>query len=139
MNEPPAPNQPVPALGVTRPDEVGSRRRVVRHARRTAVFIAGWAVVLAGVSMLILPGPGLLVVVAGLSILAVEFAWARRMRDQAKERLELATKGIRSRVRRPSKPPAPDQSSTDKRNANQGAGRSKDLNSFVVPPTEERL
>ena len=39
-----------------------------------------------GIAMLALPGPGLLVIVAGLSILGAEFAWAARLRDQAKDR-----------------------------------------------------
>lgn len=56
------------------------------HARRTAVFVAGMAVTVAGIVMLVLPGPGLLVIIGGLSILAMEFAWAARLRDRAKER-----------------------------------------------------
>ena len=76
------------------------RHAVLRHTRRTAVFVAGWAVVAAGVAMLVLPGPGLLVVIAGLSILAVEFAWARRLRDRANERAKGAANAIRRRARR---------------------------------------
>jgi hypothetical protein len=34
--------------------------------------------------MLITPGPGLLVIVAGLSVLAAEFVWARRLLDKIK-------------------------------------------------------
>ena len=34
--------------------------------------------------MLITPGPGLLVIVAGLSLLAAEFVWARRLLDKIK-------------------------------------------------------
>ena len=43
------------------------------------VFVAGVAVLLAGPAMLALPGPGVLVIILGLVILATEFAWAERV------------------------------------------------------------
>ncbi len=45
---------------------------------RLAVAVAGLSVVLLGIVLLALPGPGLLVILAGLAILATEFHWARR-------------------------------------------------------------
>jgi len=36
-------------------------------------------VVVAGIAMLVLPGPGWLAIIAGLAILATEFFWAQRM------------------------------------------------------------
>ena len=77
-----------------------ARHRLWHHTRRTAVFVVGTAVALAGVAMLVLPGPGLLLIVAGLSILAVEFAWAARWRDQAKERAAAATRAVSGSARR---------------------------------------
>jgi tellurite resistance protein TerC len=50
----------------------------VRQARRIVVLVLGSSVVLVGVAMLVLPGPGLLVIPLGLAILAAEFQWARR-------------------------------------------------------------
>lgn len=50
----------------------------LRQARRIAVLVAGSTVVLLGVVMIVLPGPASLVIPAGLSILALEFVWARR-------------------------------------------------------------
>lgn len=41
--------------------------------------------------MLVLPGPGILVVVIGLAILAREFAWAERTLDKTKSRATDAT------------------------------------------------
>lgn len=52
----------------------------LRHARRVMIFVVGMTVVLLGVVLLLTPGPGTLVILGGLSILAVEFAWARRWR-----------------------------------------------------------
>jgi len=48
-----------------------------RSAKRIAVFVVGATVVLIGTVLLVLPGPGLLVIFLGLSILAGEFLWAR--------------------------------------------------------------
>ena len=46
---------------------------------RVAVTVAGPLLVLAGVAMLVLPGPGLVVIAAGLALLALEYEWARRV------------------------------------------------------------
>ena len=46
--------------------------------------LIGGTVVLTGVAMLVLPGPGLPIVAAGLAILATEFLWARRAWRKAK-------------------------------------------------------
>ena len=89
-------SDPAKGPAVPRP----ARHRVWHHTRRTAIFLVGTAVALAGVAMLVLPGPGLLLVVAGLSILAVEFAWAARWRDRAKERTTAATRAVSSSARR---------------------------------------
>jgi tellurite resistance protein TerC len=50
----------------------------VRQARRIVVLTVGSTVLLIGVAMLVLPGPGIFVTWGGLAILAIEFVWARR-------------------------------------------------------------
>ena len=55
--------------------------------RRLLVTAGGGLLLLAGAAMLVLPGPGLLVIAAGLGLLATEFVWARRMLDGVKARL----------------------------------------------------
>lgn len=50
----------------------------LRHARRIVVTAVGATVLLVGVALLVLPGPGLLVIAAGLATLSTEFVWARR-------------------------------------------------------------
>lgn len=62
-----------------------------RSARKVAVLIVGVAVVLAGVALLALPGPGMVVIIVGLVILATEFSWAQRWLDYAVERAAGAT------------------------------------------------
>jgi uncharacterized protein (TIGR02611 family) len=54
---------------------------VVRIARTAA----GGVLLIAGIAMLALPGPGWLTIAAGLAILATEFAWAKRLLDQLKD------------------------------------------------------
>jgi tellurite resistance protein TerC len=49
-----------------------------KTARRIAVAIIGGSVLFIGILMIVLPGPATLVIPAGLAILALEFAWARR-------------------------------------------------------------
>jgi tellurite resistance protein TerC len=49
-----------------------------RQARKAAILILGSSVLLIGVAMIVLPGPAIVVIPFGLTILAVEFAWAAR-------------------------------------------------------------
>jgi tellurite resistance protein TerC len=73
--------------------------------RRLLVTIGGGLLLAAGAAMLVLPGPGLLVIAAGLALLATEFVWARRTLDRVKARIpERVTRG-RSRRRRPREAP----------------------------------
>jgi tellurite resistance protein TerC len=52
----------------------------LRIAKRVVLIVVGFTLLVAGIVMSVplVPGPGLLVVVAALAILAVEFVWARR-------------------------------------------------------------
>jgi uncharacterized protein (TIGR02611 family) len=51
----------------------------LRHARRLVIAVVGMTVLLLGIALLVLPGPAFIVIPLGLAILAVEFAWARRL------------------------------------------------------------
>ena len=73
---------------------------IAGNAKRIAVFVAGMTVLLAGVAMLALPGPGLLVIVGGLAILATEFVWAERALDKAKSKAAQAGSAVKGRLRR---------------------------------------
>lgn len=70
------------------------------NAKRIAVFVVGSVVCLAGVAMLVLPGPGIVVILAGLAILATEFVWAERALDAAKEKAGQAGSAVKGRLRR---------------------------------------
>ncbi len=73
-------------------------RWVGRNSKRVAVAVVGFALLLAGLVMLVVPGPGLLVIIAGLMVLATEFAWAARSLDAARERAARAGKAVRRRA-----------------------------------------
>ena len=45
----------------------------------------GFTVIAIGVAMLVLPGPGLVVIGLGLLILSAEFVWAKRALDRMKD------------------------------------------------------
>jgi uncharacterized protein (TIGR02611 family) len=63
---------------------------VVRALRRTAVTVVGLGVVGLGIVLLPLPGPGFLVIVAGLAVLATEYVWARRALERSRARARQA-------------------------------------------------
>ncbi|MEQ8842302.1 MAG: PGPGW domain-containing protein [Acidimicrobiales bacterium] len=67
---------------------------IASNLRRLVIFLLGVTVLGAGVAMLVLPGPGLIVAILGLAILATEFAWAERTLDRAKERTKKVTDQI---------------------------------------------
>ena len=82
----------------------GIRERRQRHLERNRFLRIGFAffgfiVVLAGVAMLVLPGPGLLVIAVGLGILALEFAWAERLLERTVDRLEDAADHVKEAPR----------------------------------------
>jgi tellurite resistance protein TerC len=53
--------------------------RALRLVRRVVILVVGGTLLLIGLAMVLLPGPATLVIPIGLSILAVEFVWARRL------------------------------------------------------------
>lgn len=49
--------------------------------RKALVFSVGIVIVVVGIILMPLPGPGTLIVLGGLAILATEFAWAHPLKD----------------------------------------------------------
>jgi uncharacterized protein (TIGR02611 family) len=69
-------------------------KRLGRHAKRAIILVVGCGVVAAGVAMLALPGPGVVVIIVGLVILSQEFAWAQRWLDIVVEKTAGATSKV---------------------------------------------
>jgi len=75
-----------------------------RNARRLWILIAGTGLILLGIIISPLPGPGfILLAPVGMGILATEFAWARRIKQEIQRRaspLENATRHVADRTPR---------------------------------------
>ncbi len=72
--------------------ETGEREETVQEARaniavRVARMTLGFVVVILGVAMLVLPGPGILAIAGGLFILAKDVAWADRLLQHMRKKV----------------------------------------------------
>lgn len=75
------------------------RERRDRHKERSRAYrvgfaVAGFLVCVAGVVMLVTPGPGIPVIILGLAMLALEFAWAERWLERVLDRAEQAVEQV---------------------------------------------
>lgn len=75
---------------MTRPKPAAVLRFIFQSSKRIAVTVIGGVLVLGGIAMLVLPGPGLLVVVAGFAVLGTEYAWAAAALERTKRTAEAA-------------------------------------------------
>jgi uncharacterized protein (TIGR02611 family) len=83
-----------------------------RLAKRIVIGIVGGTVLALGIVMMITPGPGIPAIIAGLGILAIEFAWARIWLKKAKAKAQAVASSLTNRNGRGSAPPdapPPDQ------------------------------
>ena len=83
-----------------------------RSGKRIAITAVGFTVLVAGLVMMVAPGPGIAAIVLGLAILATEYVWAQRALHRAKQRGEQAAGFVRSKIRKPNATPpggTPDQ------------------------------
>ena len=55
--------------------------------RRVVVAVLGFVLLGIGAALLVLPGPGLVVIAAGIAVLSLEFEWAGRLVDWARAAL----------------------------------------------------
>ena len=73
MTEPDVPAPPPPRYA-----------RTPRLLRKVVILVVGGTITLLGVVLLFTPGPAVLVIPAGIAILATEFVWAKRLADRSK-------------------------------------------------------
>lgn len=73
---------------------------LLRSGRRAAVVGGGFGLLALGIALIPLPGPGLLVCIAGLALLAKEFVWAERLLHEAKARATQGADAARRLARR---------------------------------------
>ncbi|MEU2660708.1 TIGR02611 family protein [Streptomyces sp. NPDC007325] len=87
-------------LGSRAPEFIKSRRGL-HLSWQVGVFIVGLAVIVAGILMLVFPGPGWLVIFAGMAIWATEFVWAQIVLRWTKRKVtEAAQRALDPKVRR---------------------------------------
>ncbi|MGD9959480.1 PGPGW domain-containing protein [Nocardioides sp.] len=66
-------------------------------AKRIALEVLGWTLVIGGIAALVLPGPGLLALFAGLAVLSQQYEWAERRLEPVKARaFQTAADGVRT-------------------------------------------
>jgi uncharacterized protein (TIGR02611 family) len=72
---------------------------LIHHGKRVARITAGVVLLIAGLVLIVpgVPGPGLLVIFLGLSILAVDFVWAHRLKTKIQETTKNAYDKVRGR------------------------------------------
>ena len=80
----------------------------LRQAKRVIRVVVGFTLLIVGVLLLVLPGPGWVTIFFGLALLAAEFAWARRLLDRLKSTANQVKRSARSIVQRRS-PEQPQQ------------------------------
>jgi Ca2+-transporting ATPase len=71
----------------------GHNKMKLRWLRRIAVAIIGTTVLLIGLALIVLPGPAVVVIPLGLTILATEFVWAQTILKKAGSLLPRTTQG----------------------------------------------
>jgi uncharacterized protein (TIGR02611 family) len=87
-------------LGSKAPEFIKARR-VLHLSWQVLIFIIGLAVVVAGIIMLPLPGPGWVVIFGGMAIWATEFVWAQLVLRWTKRKVtEAAQRALDPQVRR---------------------------------------
>ncbi|MEU3851463.1 TIGR02611 family protein [Streptomyces sp. NPDC029554] len=92
--------EPHRGLGSRAPEFVKARR-LLHVSWQVGVFIVGLAVVVAGIIMLPLPGPGWVVIFGGMAIWATEFVWAQLVLRWTKRKVtEAAQRALDPKVRR---------------------------------------
>jgi uncharacterized protein (TIGR02611 family) len=66
---------------------------------RVGITLLGGAVILVGIVLLPLPGPGWLIIFAGIGLLGTEYAWAARLLNAVRSRVQAWTDWTRAQSR----------------------------------------
>ena len=69
---------------MSRESILGQWRRLPHPIRWIGVATVGCTLIVVGVILLVLPGPGLVLIALGVAVLATEFAWAERILHRMK-------------------------------------------------------
>ncbi len=61
--------------------------KTLKQLKRILIGIIGTTILIIGVAMLVLPGPAFIIIPLGLSILATEFIWAKKLTAKFKDKI----------------------------------------------------
>ena len=73
------------------------RKTMATHTRRVGLSAVGAVILVVGIVLLFIPGPGILVVLLGLSILAREYDWAEDLMHWARDRYRHVAERLKER------------------------------------------
>jgi uncharacterized protein (TIGR02611 family) len=82
-------------------------RRLPHPLRWIGAAIVGGTLIAVGVVLLVLPGPGLVLIALGVAVLATEFAWAERVLRRMKQTGSAAMAGAKRLTGRGTQQPEP--------------------------------
>lgn len=74
-----------------------SSRSMAEQVWRLAVTVLGIGIIVTGLVLMVLPGPGVVVTIVGLVVLAIEHFWAQDILIWARERSKRTTARLRAR------------------------------------------
>ena len=79
---------------------------LIHHTKRTLRITGGAVLLVAGLFFMIpgVPGPGFVLVILGLSILAVDFVWAHRLKTHLKDQADKVVAKIKGHSRKGTPP-----------------------------------
>ncbi|MBU2522723.1 MAG: PGPGW domain-containing protein [Nanoarchaeota archaeon] len=58
----------------------------INQIKKFIILVMGMTVLVIGMLLLFLPGPGMLIILLGIVIIAIEFVWARRLLKKINKR-----------------------------------------------------
>ncbi len=74
------------------------KNRALDLTYRVIVGIVGATIIVIGIILLPLPGPGWLIIFGGLFVLSTEFAWAERLLDYARDKVRAWTEWVKDQT-----------------------------------------
>lgn len=69
------------------------------QAKRIVRIVVGFTILLIGIALIVLPGPAFIVIPIGLSVLATEFIWARRLYKRFRDGASIIKNSILNKKR----------------------------------------
>ncbi|MBA4251335.1 MAG: hypothetical protein C0425_06920 [Chlorobiaceae bacterium] len=60
----------------------------IKQIKKLIVLVVGGTILAIGIALMVLPGPAFIVIPIGLTILATEFIWAKKILDKVKAKIK---------------------------------------------------